>query len=102
MSDICAVCGLPQDLCMCATLAKEKQVVTISMVRRRYGKAITVIEGIDRKDVDIKKLSKMLKGKLACGGTVKGGAIELQGDQRQNAKKILIGSGFAQDSINVK
>ena len=97
--DICNVCGLTSDLCMCSTLAREKQIVTISVIKRRFGKKMTIIEGIDRKMVDIKGLAKTLKSKLACGGTVKGNTIEIQGDQRKSAKKLLIEAGFAEDSV---
>ena len=100
--DICEVCGLPVDICTCSALAKETQVVEISAVKRRFGKLMTVIQGIDHKSVDIKGLAKQLKIKLACGGTVKGTTIELQGDQRLAAKKILIASGFAEDGIEIK
>jgi translation initiation factor 1 len=99
--DICSVCGLTSDLCMCSTIAKEKQVVTIHTVKRRYGKIMTLVDGIDKKMVDIKTVSKQLKSKLACGGTVKDGTIELQGDHRSTAKKVLVGLGFAEDSIEV-
>jgi translation initiation factor 1 len=99
--DVCSVCGLSADLCMCSTLAREKQIVTISAIKRRFGKLMTVISGIDRKAVDIKGLAKQLKTKLACGGTVKNNNIELQGNQKQAAKKILIASGFAEESIEV-
>ena len=100
--DICSVCGLSPDLCMCSTLAREKQVISIFAIKRRYGKLMTVIKGLDRKMIDIKKLAKQLKSKLACGGTIKGDNIELQGDQRNAAKKILIESGFAEKSVEVK
>jgi len=100
--DICSVCGLPPDLCMCSTLAREKQVVVIHAIKRRFGKLMTIVEGLDRKMIDIKQLAKKLKSKLACGGTVKGDNIELQGDQKEAAKKILIEAGFAAKSIVVK
>jgi translation initiation factor 1 len=99
---MCSVCGLPSDLCMCSNLARETQVVTISAIKRRFGKLMTMINGLDHKVVDIKSLAKQLKSKLACGGTIKGKTIELQGDQRQAAKKILIKMGFAEDSIAIK
>ena len=99
---ICPLCGLPGDLCMCNTIAKEKQQVVITKVKRRYGKIITEIHGIDAKMVNIKDLAKQLKTKLACGGTVKDGKIELQGLHTQNAKAILVKLGFTEDSIVVK
>jgi translation initiation factor 1 len=99
--DVCSVCGLSSDLCMCSTIAKEKQVVTISVVKRRFGKPMTIVAGIDQKSVDIKAIAKQLKTKLACGGTVKNGNIEIQGNQKQAAKKVLIKAGFAEESIEV-
>ncbi len=99
--DTCPVCGLPKDLCLCESVSKEKQVVTVRIDKRRYGKAMTIVEGLDKKSVDIKALAKTMKGKLACGGTVKDNVIELQGDHRQGAKKVLLEAGFSESSINV-
>ena len=99
---ICEVCGLSSELCTCSTLAREKQVVQIYIIKRRYGKMMTIIDGIDHKMVDIKSLAKQLKSALACGGTVKANNIELQGDHKQAAKKMLIKAGFAEDSIEIK
>ncbi len=101
MSDICPVCGLSKDLCLCADVAKEKQVVTVRIDKRRYGKAMTLIEGLDKKSVDIKGLAKTMKAKLACGGTVKDSTIELQGDHRQGAKRVLLEAGFSESSITI-
>lgn len=101
MSELCPVCGLPKDLCLCASVAKEKQAIVVRVDKRRYGKAMTIIEGFDKKSVDVKSLAKTMKAKLACGGTVKDATIELQGDHRQGAKKVLLQSGFSESSITV-
>ncbi len=102
MSDICSICGLSKDLCMCAAVAKEKQKVLIKLDKRRYGKLLTIIEGMDKKQVNIKDIAKQLKGKLACGGTVKDSTIELQGNHKKAVKKILMSLGFAEDAIEVR
>jgi len=102
MSEICQVCGLPLELCMCGEIAKEQQKVVIYTLRRRFGKLMTIIEGIDQKDIDHKTLTKKLKEQCACGGTAKDGKIELQGEQREKVKKALIASGFSESSIEVK
>ena len=44
-------------------------------------------------------LIKSLKEKLACGGTVKEGVIELQGDHKRQVKPILVKLGFSENSI---
>ena len=101
MSDICPTCGLPQDLSMCETIAREGQQITIKVVKRRFGKMMTVVEGLS-KDVDIKDLSKKLKSKFACGGTAKNGVIELQGSHVSKIKEELIKLGFSAESITVE
>ncbi len=102
MSEVCQVCGLPKDLCVCEEIAREKQRIRIYSTKRRFGKTMTVIEGIDEKDVDTKELTKKLKGKLACGGTVKDGRIEFQGDHRERVKEFLVQTGFPEESIDIR
>ena len=100
--NVCARCGLPQDLCVCESIAKESQKVTVSVEERKFRKQYTVIAGIDNKEIDIEALARTLKAKLACGGTIKGDAIELQGNHRSRVKEILIGAGFAPETIIVR
>jgi len=99
MNNICPKCGLKLELCVCESLAKETQVVTVKTVKRRFGKVITLVQGIDNKAVNLKELAKKLKEKLACGGTVKDNIIELQGSHVQQAKQELIRLGFDSASI---
>ena len=102
MSEICTTCGLPKELCVCESIAKEAQVITISLVKKKFGKFNTLIEGIDGKQIDIKDVMRKLKEKLACGGTHKGGKIELQGNHITKTKELLIDIGFAEESITQK
>ena len=84
MSVICNVCGLPNELCICQEIAKEQQRAILSTDRRRYGKIVTKVEGLEDSAIDINQLAKLLKNKCAAGGTVKGRTIELQGDHKKN------------------
>ena len=103
MSEVCPVCGLPKELCMCAEIAKEKQTaIHVSAVKRRFGKLMTIVSGIDPKQVNIKDVARKLKEKLACGGTIKDNTIELQGDHRSKVKGVLVSLGFPEDSIEIK
>ncbi len=94
MASICNLCGLPEELCICEEIAKEQQKAVISIVRRRYGKKVTIVEGIDDTAIDIGELAKILKSSCASGGTVKGRTIELQGDHKKRAAKVLEQNGY--------
>jgi translation initiation factor 1 len=102
MSEICSQCGLPKDLCVCETIAKESQKIVVSLEKRKFGKIETTIEGIDNKEIDLKDLTRQLKNKFACGGTMKNGKIELQGDHKQRVRDFLIQIGFAPSTIEVR
>jgi len=101
MGEVCPKCGLPKELCACETIAKEGQQIKVSVVKRRFGKLITIVEGINQKEVNIKEVAKKLKSKLACGGTSKNNIIELQGDHKNKVKEELIKIGFAPETIKV-
>lgn len=102
MSEICTTCGLPKDICVCEAIAKESQKITVAIEKKKFRKEYTVITGIDAGDIDIKELAKGLKNKLACGGTVKDGVIELQGNHLREVRDFLIKQGFANETIEVE
>ncbi|MHA2357655.1 MAG: stress response translation initiation inhibitor YciH [Candidatus Heimdallarchaeaceae archaeon] len=100
--ELCSVCGLPRDLCVCEEIAKEEQIIRVFLEKRRYGKNYTLVTGIDPNEVDLSALAKKLKSKLACGGTFKEGRIELQGDHRYKIKALLEESGFPPSNIEIQ
>ena len=102
MSEICNTCGLPQELCVCETIAKESQRITVSIIKKKFGKVYTLITGINIHEVDVKEVAKALKNKFACGGTAKDDYVELQGDHRKNIRDELVKLGFVLESIEVK
>jgi len=102
MMEICPKCGLPKDICVCESIAKEQQRISVELQQKRYKKVMTIIKGIDPKSIDIKKLLKDLKTQLACGGTYKNGEIELQGDHRDKVVNILVKYGFPKEAIEKK
>ncbi|MEM0084406.1 MAG: stress response translation initiation inhibitor YciH [Candidatus Methanomethylicia archaeon] len=101
-SQICPVCGLPKELCVCQSIAKEQQVIKVKLETRKWGREVTIINGINDKELDLYQVVSALKSRLACGGTVKEGRIELQGDHRSRVKEILIELGFPEENIEVE
>lgn len=103
MREVCSICGLPKELCVCSAISKESQKIVVRAVRGKFkGSFNTIIEGIDAKSQDIRTLVKQLKQKLACGGTFKDNAIELQGDHRKKVKELLQKLGFQAENIEVR
>ncbi|MCF2856306.1 stress response translation initiation inhibitor YciH [Pseudoalteromonas sp. SMS1] len=60
----------------------------------RKGKGVMLVVGIDPSEHDLKKLAKLLKSKMGQGGAVKEGVIEIQGDDREKLKGLLVAQGF--------
>lgn len=60
----------------------------------RKGKGVCVISGLDLDDKAIVSLASELKRRTGCGGSVKDGVIEIQGDNRDQLKQILEQKGF--------
>lgn len=61
----------------------------------RGGKTVTVVSGFVGIGLPEKEqLAKKMRGACGCGGTVKDGNIEIQGDQRETIARILTEAGF--------
>jgi len=99
--NVCKKCGLPEELCVCDEVAKDEQNIRVFIERRKWGKEVTIISGIDDKNLDVKQLTKKLKTKMASGGTYKEGRIELQGNHLYRIKDVLVDEGFDESSIDI-
>lgn len=95
----CPKCG--EYVADCSCVASEdvagKAFTIIFRIEKngRGGKTVTVLDGFPRNEEYLKSLTKELKAKCGVGGTFtigdKHGAIEIQGDKRDQLKKILDG-----------
>lgn len=86
---------------MCSTISMEQQRIKVRLETRKWGKNITVVEGVDSRSVDLGQLASKLKAVCACGGTVKDSVVILQGDHRDRVRKLLVDYGFPASSIEV-
>ncbi|MGF1719244.1 stress response translation initiation inhibitor YciH [Vibrio kyushuensis] len=55
----------------------------------RKGKGVCIVSGLDLEDVQLKLIAAELKKVCGCGGSVKDGTIEIQGDARDKIKAHL-------------
>jgi len=61
---------------------------------KRKGKPVTLVGRFYLEEKEKKEVLKLLKKKLACGGSIKEEWIELQGDLKEKVKTILQGTGW--------
>ena len=60
----------------------------------RKGAGVTVITGVPLRSAELAELASKLKKKCATGGTVREGAIEIQGDHRDRIVAELTAAGY--------
>ena len=68
--------------------------VRLRLDRRASGRVVTVITGLPGKAAEVVALAKALKAAAGAGGTVKDGALELQGDHRALVEEALLARGL--------
>ncbi len=96
---LCPSCGWPADLCRCGERRDEAVPAAVVAKLRleksgRAGKEVTVIAGLPRNAAFLDELARTLKKACGTGGSVRDGAIELQGDRRDRAAALLRGRGI--------
>ncbi len=60
----------------------------------RKGKGVCLVTGIDADDAELAKIAAELKKKCGCGGALKDGVIEIQGDKRELIRTLLEAKGM--------
>lgn len=97
----CSKCAKPEAECICSAGVLNSDGDGIALVRReskgRGGKVVTTISGLQMTEVELKALTAELKKKCGCGGALKDGVIEIQGDRVE----VLVGE-FRSKNFKVK
>ncbi|KPD22951.1 MULTISPECIES: stress response translation initiation inhibitor YciH [Idiomarina] len=60
----------------------------------RKGKGVTIVNGLNKPQAELKSIAKKLKQLCGVGGAVKEYEIELQGDQRDSIESWLKKEGY--------
>lgn len=72
----------------------------VRQTAHRGGKAVTIVKNFTGIGLPEKQeLAKKLRKACGVGGTVKDGCIEIQGDKRDEVKRILTEAGFNQGRL---
>ena len=95
---MCPNCRRPVRECVCPKgapgAANPKAVRVGREVKGRAGKGVTTVTGLPMSPSDIETLAANLKKRCGSGGTVRDGAIEIQGDHRDAIVAELIKLGW--------
>jgi len=76
-------------------LSPSTQTLYVSLDRKqRAGKPVTLVEGFQGNGMELLVLGKELKAICGAGGSVKDGAILIQGDHRERVISELEDKGF--------
>jgi translation initiation factor 1 len=90
---MCPACRHAAIACVCAATAPtwtgDGRARIVRDTKGRGGKAVTVVGGLHLEAAALQSLCKALKTTCGVGGTVKGGAIELQGDHVDKVRQQL-------------
>ncbi|HDZ56994.1 MAG TPA: translation initiation factor Sui1 [Pseudomonas xinjiangensis] len=94
---MCPDCRQPSGSCVCGQ-PQAAQGDGVARVRRetkgRGGKTVTTVSGLPLLPENLKALAKRMKTRCGCGGGIKDGVIEIQGDQVELLCQWLIDEGF--------
>lgn len=93
----CPRCRQALAQCACARSAPAAPTDGLARISRetkgRGGKAVTVVRGLALDAAALQSLARQLKAACGSGGTVKDGAIEVQGDHGQAVARLLAAQG---------
>ena len=109
----CPACARPKSACECRPAASRAHgkarpsapsapsapadgIVRVSrQTKGRQGKGVTLVTGLRLPPGELAALGKRLKQRCGAGGTVRDGAIEIQGDHRDVVVAELEAAGLA-------
>lgn len=96
---MCPDCRQPMAQCVCKSRAAAPPagdgIVRVAReTKGRGGKAVTLVRGLPLDAAALEKLAKQLKAACGCGGTVKDGVVEIQGDHRDKLVPLLAAQGY--------
>jgi translation initiation factor 1 len=87
-------CECPEGLAGAPKERKQTEPVRVSFRRTGKGSGLTLIEKLPMHPAGKEELLKKFKKRLGAGGTVKDGALEIQGDRRDFVKGELEAAGY--------
>ena len=94
---LCPGCSKPVAACSCKHDAVPEGDGIVRVRREtkgRGGKTVTTVSGVLLKEAELKELAAALKKRCGCGGALKDGVIEIQGEHVELLITELTKRGF--------
>ncbi|HEY6928484.1 MAG TPA: hypothetical protein VJA66_02305 [Thermoanaerobaculia bacterium] len=98
---VCPKCGWPWNDCHCSSSIEPtpeavpaKITATLRWENRASGKSVTVVDGLPRNADFLESLAKEWKRACGTGGHAGEESIELQGDQRERLRDLIVKKGW--------
>lgn len=95
----CQKCDRLEEECNCPpeppqVVPPQQQFAKIQLEKRRKGKWVSVIRGLDPGGSHLKDLLTLLKNSCGAGGTIQEDAIEVQGNHVERITQLLKAQGY--------
>ena len=98
----CEKCGRLEEECQCPPaeappaplIPPDKQTARVHVEKRKRGKFVTVVSGLDPKGNDLPALLSTLQAACGAGGALKNGELEIQGQQLPRVQSALREIGY--------
>jgi translation initiation factor 1 len=95
----CGRCKELEEDCICPPepqpqIPPEQQTARLAVEKRKRGKLVTVVRGLNAADNDLPELLKLLKSTCGAGGTLKEDVLEIQGNQLDRVGEALGKIGY--------
>lgn len=92
--NFCSACGRSPCGCKEKPTRRQPEPLRLSFQRGGKGSGVTRVERLNMHPSLKQKLLSKLKKKLGCGGTIKEGTLEFQGDRRDFIEKAFLAEGY--------
>jgi len=95
----CGRCGELEEDCTClpeppSRIPPEQQMARLTVEKRKKGKLVTVVQGLNAEGNDLPELLTLLKSTCGAGGTLKEDVLEIQGNQLDRIHEALGKIGY--------
>ena len=94
---VCEKCGELESECICTRESPRKNPsehhLSVS-VQKRQGRMVTCVGEFFIDEKLVRQYLQQLKNTLGCGGTYKGGFVEIQGERKERVTSFFKEAGF--------